>query len=110
MPKMAAFGAGEDSLFRLRQVDGETNIIREESEAGSLRKGDMFQHGHFLHATFLATHGDNTGFLRRHSLPTKDVCEHQWGHDRGVGLDDEFRSIHTELSPRDLFIRDRSGI
>lgn len=44
------------------------------------------------------------------NLPIEDIREHQWGHDRGVGLDDEFRSVYTELSPRDLFVRDRAGV
>lgn len=110
MPKVTARSTFDDALLRFGQIDGETNVVGKEGEAGSLRNGDMFQHGLFLHTTFHATHDENAHFLRRRSLPTEDVCEYQWGHDRGVGLNDEFRGIDTELSPRDLFIRDRSGI
>ena len=110
MPKVTARSTFDDTLLRFGQIDGKTNVVGKEGEAGSLCNGDMFQHGLFLHTTFHATHDENTRFLRRHSLPTEDVCKHQRGHDRGVGLDDEFRSIHTELSPRNLFIRNRSGI
>lgn len=43
-------------------------------------------------------------------LPAKDFGKNQWGDDRGVGFDDEFRGFFSEFAPSDFFVGNCTGI
>lgn len=45
MPETPSFRSGDDSPFRRSQIDGESDIVGEESEAGPFRNCDVVQHG-----------------------------------------------------------------
>lgn len=44
MPVAPSFCSGTDPPFRIRQVDGSSNIIGEEDEAGPFGDGDVMRH------------------------------------------------------------------
>lgn len=49
-------------------------------------------------------------FPSEYRLPTENLGKNQWRHNRGIGLDDEFRCIDTQFAPGDFLIGHGPGV